>query len=113
MTYDELTPEQKAILGAFERNFRGWVNSHISRGIVEARALEAAAASTGGASAILALLDAGQVVPNSSGIAGAHSLTKEELEAFIVAGLGDFLTTYDTVAVRRLAAKIAGPTAGL
>ena len=113
VTFDELSPEDKAILSAFVRNFRGWVNSHISRSIIEARALQAAASVTGGASAILATLDAGQVVADGAGIAGAHKLTKEEVEAFIAAGLDDFLLTYDTLAVRRLAAKIAGPTAGL
>lgn len=113
VTFDELTPEQKNILTAFVRNFRGWVNSHIGRALVEARALDAAYDATNGAAAILATLNPGEKVVDGSGIAGVHVLTKEEIEAFATAGLQDFLTAYDTEAVRRLVAKIAGPTAGL
>ncbi len=112
-TYNNLSQEDKDILGALERNFRGWINNNISRGTIQARALKAALDASGGAGDILDGLNNGQVVPNSSGIAGAQNLTKEEWLILRTTGLNDFLTTYDTVAVRQIAAKAAGPTAGI
>jgi hypothetical protein len=111
--YDDLTQDQKDILAAWERNLRGWINNNISRGIIEARALKASLDAAGGAGDILDSLDAGEIVPNSGGIAGAHDLTKEEWATLRSAGLNTFLTSYDTTNVRALAAKAAGPTAGL
>ena len=111
-TYDSLTQDQKDQLAALERNTRGWLNG-LARLLVEARALDAAWAASNGGDAIVAGLDVGAVVPNSSGIAGAQNLTKEEWVQMRTAGLGDFLTAYDTDAVRRVIAKAAGPTAGI
>ena len=111
--YVDLSQSDKDLLAAWERNDRGWLNGLISRGIVEARALKASLDASGGAGDILDSLDAGEVVPNSSGIAGAQPLTKEEWLTLRNTGLADYLTTYDTVAVRELLAKAAGPTAGL
>jgi len=112
-TYAALSQADKDILEPWERNFRGWVNGHISRGVVEARALKASLDAGGGAGDILDSLNAGEVVPNSGGLAGAHDITKEEWATLRNAGLNAFLTSYDTAAVRALAAKAAGPTAGL
>ena len=112
-TYASLPQGDKDILAAWERNLRGWINNNISRGIIEARALKASLDAGGGAGAILDGLNAGQVVPNSGGIAGAQDLTKEEWLTLRTAGLNAFLTNYDTLTVRELAAKAAGPTAGL
>ncbi len=113
MTYDDLTQNQKDILAAWERNTRAWVNITISKGIVEARALKASMDASNGAGDILDSLDANEIVPNSSGIAGAQDLTKEEWAILRTAGLNVFLSSYDNQAVRELAAKAAGPTAGL
>ncbi len=110
--YVDLSQDDKDNLAAWERNDRGWLNGIISRGIVEARALKASLDAGGGAGDILDSLDAGEVVPNSSGIAGAQDLTKEEWVT-LRAALNDFITTYDTVAIRELLAKASGPTAGL
>lgn len=110
--YSELTPEDQAVLAAWERNMRGWLNS-LATLLSQARALDASLEASGGAGAILDSLTAGEVVPNSSGIAGAHNLTKEEWAQMRQAGLQDFLLAYDTDAVRRVLAKAAGPTAGL
>ena len=112
-TYNNLSQDDKDILAAWERNLRGWINGIVSRGTVEARALKASLDASGGAGDILDSLDAGEVVPNSGGIAGAQNLTKEEWLVLRNTGLNDFLTTYDTVGVRQVAAKAAGPTAGL
>ncbi len=112
-TYANLSQSDKDILGAWERNLRGWINNNISRGIIEARALKASMDASGGAGEILDGLNAGQVVPNSSGIAGAQDMTKEEWATLRSTGLSGFLTTYDTDQVRALAAKAAGPLAGV
>jgi len=110
--YVDLSQSDKDILAAWERNDRGWLNGIISRGIVEARALKASLDASGGAGDILDSLDAGEIVPNSSGIAGAQDLTKEEWEILRTA-LNDFLILYDKIAVRELLAKASGPLAGL
>ena len=110
--YNDLSQADKDILAAWERNLRGWINNNISRGIIEARALKSSLDASGGAGDILDSLDAAEIVPNSSGIAGAQNLTKEEWATLRAAGLNTFLTSYDTLTVRALAAKAAGPTAG-
>jgi len=107
-TYDSLTQPEKDLIAVWERNFRGWINGIISKGIVQGRALDAAYDASDGPGTILATLDAGEVIPNSSGIAGAQDLDTAEL-ATLVAGFNAFLTTYDTLAVRQNAAKAAGP----
>jgi hypothetical protein len=111
-TYDSLTPDEKELLAVWERNTRGWLNS-LAALLAQARALDAALNATNGPAAILDSLDPGEVVPNSGAIAGAQNLTKEEWATMRTAGLQDFLTAYDTNAVRRVIAKAAGPTAGL
>ncbi len=111
--YVDLSKGDKGILEAWDRNMRGWINQIISRGIVEARALQASLDASGGAGDILDGLDAGQIVPNTGGLAGAHDLTKEQWMTLRTTGLNGFLTTYDTTVVRELAAKAAGPTTGL
>ena len=111
-TYASLSQASKDILAAWERNFRGWINNNISRGIIQARALKASLDAGGGAGDILDSLNAGEIVPNSGGIAGAQNLTKAEWTTLRTA-LNTFLTTYDTVGTRALAAKAAGPLAGV
>ena len=111
-SYDSLTQEQKDVLGAFERNMRGWFNT-IARSLHEARSLQAAANASGGPREIVVSLLSNDVeVPNSSGIAGAQNLTKQELAA-LVALMDGFVTDFDTDTVRQNIAKAAGPTAGL
>ena len=111
-TYDSLTAEQKELVAVWERNMRGWLNS-LAALIASGRALDAALEASNGPGALLDSLDLTEVVPNSSGIAGAQNLTKAEWDTMRNAGLQDFLTAYDTDAVRRVLAKAAGPTAGL
>lgn len=110
-TYDSLSQADKDILAAWERNTRGWFNT-AARLLQEARALQAALDATGGPREIITSLDNGEDVPNSSGIAGAHPLTKQEWSA-LVAVFDGYITDTDTAAVRQLFAKAAGPTAGL
>jgi len=112
VTYASLSQVDKDLLAAWEAQTRAWVNG-LSRLIVEARALKASLDASGGAGDILDSLDAGEVVPNSGGLRGAQALTKEEWATLRTAGLADYLTKYDTTVVREIAAKAAGPTAGL
>ena len=110
-TYAELTAEQKSILAAWERNLRGWTNT-AARLLAEARALQAAADASNGPRDIVTSLDAAEEIPNSSGIAGAHDLTRAEMAAIFTI-LDNYITAHDTDAVRRNFAKASGPTAGL
>jgi hypothetical protein len=109
--YVDLTAEEKSIIGAWERNARGGFNS-IARLVNEFRALQAALDASNGPRDIITGLDAGEEIPNTSGLAGAHDMTKAEWSS-LVALLDGFLTTYDTAANRQLYAKASGPTAGL
>jgi hypothetical protein len=111
-TYDSLTAEQKGIVEAFERNFRGWINT-LATGIIQARALDASFDAGGGAGDIIATLDPGERIPNTSGIAGAQTLQTDTDWAALITGLQAYLTTYDTEATRQRIAQAAGPTAGL
>jgi len=111
-TYVSLTAEQKGIVEAHERNFRGWFNE-LARLIVSARALDASYNAGGGSGSILATLDPGEDVPNTGGIAGAQVLDFDTDFTTLVNGQSSFLTTYDTVGIRQAIAKAAGPTAGL
>jgi hypothetical protein len=104
MAYADLTVEQKQQLQAFVQLLRPWsgeqarVNNH---GDVVNTAYNA------GASAILDLLDAADLVPNESGLAGAISLTKAELVS-ITSHVQNVLTNYNTSAHRQLWSKAAG-----
>ena len=76
--YDSLTAEQKSILQAFTNFVRGWAGE-------QARANNHAEAANNDynaqVSAIISSLDGGEVIPLTTGLAGAASLTKEDLIA--------------------------------
>ena len=105
------TPEQELIALPFERNMRGWVND-LARLLVAGRALQASNEATGGMGDIVPTLDPGDVIPNSSGLAGAQPLTQTDWNA-LIAGLANFITTYDTLGTRQRIAQAAGPLAGV
>jgi len=109
--YVDLTQDEKTRTEAWDRDLRGWINS-LATLLVQARALKAAADASGGPKEILATLDAGEIIPNTGGIAGAQNLTKEEIETLRSAGLDDLVTKYDVEIIRQFFAKAAGPTAG-
>lgn len=111
-TYDSLTDDQKQILAAWERNMRAWINGIIAKGVSQGRVLDAAHDASDGAGDILALLDPGEIVPNSSGIAGSQDLDTTEWTT-LIAGFKQFLLDYDTDSVLQQASKAAGPVAGL
>ncbi len=111
-TYNNLSQGDKDILGAWERNVRGWAND-VARVANSARALKASMDVPGGAGDILDGLSNGQVVPNSGGIAGAQDMSKEDWATMRANFLNTFLTNHDTTATRILTAKASGPVAGL
>ena len=102
--YDGLTREQKGLLQAFLNNVRAWsgeqarVNNH-------GEAINTDY--TAQVSAIIASLDAGEIIPNSSGLAGAASIVKEDLMS-VVAHIQGVLTTYNTPEHREAWVKMAG-----
>jgi len=111
-TYASLSEEDKALVGAFERDFRGWFND-LARGIIAARALEAHYIAGGGPGSIIATLDTGEFIPNTGGLNGAQALEQDTDFAALISGMSTFLTTYDTIATRQRIAQAVGPTAGL
>lgn len=111
-TYASLSDEDKNIVGAWERNLRGWAND-LARLLVAARVLQASYNASGGAQSIINTLDTGESIPNTSGIDGALSLINDTDWAALITGLNAFVSTYDTAATRQRIAQAAGPTAGL
>jgi len=59
------------------------------------------------AAAIVASLDAGALVPNETGLAGAQPLAKEDIQA-LAADLQNLLAAYATPAKQALQAKACG-----
>jgi hypothetical protein len=104
MAYADLTAEQKATLQSFVQLIRSWsgeqarVNNHGD------------AANTVynyGASEILALLGNDDVIPNTSGLDGAQSLTKAHVVS-ITSHVQGILAAYNTSAHRGLWSQAAG-----
>lgn len=111
VTYDSLTAEQKSILSAWESNTRAWFNGD-AKLLHQAISLQSALNASNGPRDIITSLDAAEEVPNSSGLAGAHDLTKQEWSD-LVDVLDAFILATNTTAIKELMAKAAGPTAGL
>jgi len=108
-TYASLTDAEKTLVQAWNRDFRGWVNS-LATLLIQGRVVDDHYDAVAGP--IIATLDPGEVIPNTGGLAGAADMDTAET-ATLVGGINSFRTTYDTTAVRALMAKAAGPTAGL
>ena len=105
MAYADLTAEQKA-------NLQDWLTSLLRPWAGEQARVNnhGDVANTGYnamASAILAELAGSDEIPNESGLAGAASLTKDEVVS-IVSHVQNILTNYNTTAHRQLWAKAAG-----
>jgi len=103
-TYASLTTEQKAILQSFLNNTRAWcgeqarTNNHGETQDTDYNAQ---------ASAIIASLDAAEVIPNTSGLDGAASIVKEDLIS-VVSHIQGIQTSYNTSGHRTLWDKMAG-----
>src|SRR5512138_759348 len=104
MAYNDLTAEQKAVLGEYTRMLRAWAGEQ-ARTNNHAEALNDDYAQV---QAILDLLATSDVIADDSGLAGAASLTKAEVVSLTATYQG-VLTNYNTAGQRQLWAKAAGP----
>jgi len=109
-TYESLTPEQKAIATETQKQIRA-LHGQLARTLNQARSLQAAIDASGGLRDIVLSLDPTEVIPNTSGLAGSHDLSRGELSQ-LVGILDAFITTHDVDATRQLFAKAAGVNAG-
>lgn len=110
-TYASLTTEQKNILQDMVNLCRAWageqarVNNHADAINTTYNAQVVT---------ILSSLDAGEVVPNTSGLRGAASLTKEEVTTLVshiqnmLTGMGTHTSGFNTKTLRQVWAKAAG-----
>ena len=104
MAWKDLTAGQRSVLSEYVRLVRAWcgeqarVNNH-------AEALNDGYAQV---QAILDLLQAGDVIDDGSGLAGAGPLTKGEVVS-LTATLQGLLAAYNSAGQRQLWAKAAGP----
>ena len=105
-TYDSLTQEQKNILGALTTQTRAFAGKLARDNTVAEVLVDDWNAQV---SAIVATLDAGEIIPNLSGLNGAAAITKEELTTLLGTSITNLLATYNTTAARELYVKLAGP----
>jgi hypothetical protein len=103
-TYDSLSVEQKTLVQNFMAMLRSWAGE-------QARTNNHGDATNTGylaeAEDIIALLDAGAIIPNESGLDGAAGLSKEDVLA-IVQHFQFILANYNTSALRQIWARAAG-----
>lgn len=109
--YADLTAEEKAITKETTNQLRALMGE-MARLIVTSKTIQYAVDAPGGLREIVTALDNTESVPNESGLAGAHSLTRAELAA-VVALLDLYITTFDTTPNRELMAQARGVLAGL
>jgi len=103
-TYETLSAEDQATLAEATKHLRA-VSGQTAKQLTAASVVSSMF--TVGADAVLAQLDPGAVVPNTSGLGGAQPLTKEEIEALVASARGA-LTLLDTQAQRDARVKAAG-----
>lgn len=107
MLYDDLTTEEKNLVSEHTKQLRAFAGDTTSC-LQKGQVLEDLFASA--TNAIIATLDAGALIPNTSNLAGAQSLTKEELQA-MVTDVSAALTDFNTQTKRELRAKASGSRA--
>jgi len=105
-TYASLTAEQKDILGELTTQLRAFAGEFAKMNTKAAVLVDDWNAQV---SVIVASLDTGEVIPNVSGLAGAASVTKEEVTALAATQLANLLAAYNTDSARELYVKLAGP----
>lgn len=110
-TYESLSPSQKALLNDMVTLSRSWAGEQ-ARTNNHGEAINTTYNAS--VSAILASLDAGEVVPNQSGLAGAADLTKEEVIT-LISHMQNILTDmrthtsgFNTPALRQVWVRAAG-----
>ena len=105
-TYNSLTQRQKEILGALTAQVRAFAGEFARTNIKAEVLVDDWNAQV---SAIVSTLNAGETIPNISGLRGAADTTKEELTNLLSTSLPNLLSTYNTTAARELYVKLAGP----
>jgi hypothetical protein len=110
-TYASLTTEEKNILQNMTNMLRGWAGE-------QARTNNHAEVINDDYNAqvvtLLTSLDAGEVIPNTSGLAGAASLTKEEVTTLvshvqnILTDMSTHTSGFNTTTLRQAWTKAAG-----
>lgn len=107
MTYDELSAEQKSVLQTFTNDLRA-LSGETQRLFNKYVALQAR--KIGQIDAIMTALDTNEIIPNTSGLAGAEGLPAD---ADMIAIYGDFeniLTNHNVVAKQQRRARACGNT---
>lgn len=107
MTYAALSVEQKAILQTFCNDVRA-ESSVCQKAFSRWVALQARR--VGQIDAILAVLDAGEIIPNTSGLAGAQGLPATADMMSIVSDLDNMVTTHNVAAKQQRRARACGNT---
>jgi hypothetical protein len=103
-----LNAQQQAALSDWSKNMRA-CESQLSKLITTMAALNATYNAVGGASALLALIQATDVVDDGNGLSGSLPMTKQNL-IDRVADIQTLLTTYNTTTYKSLWAQACGST---
>ena len=105
-TYASLTTEKKNILAALTTQLRVFAGEFARTNTRAQVLIDDWMAQV---SEIVSTLDAGEVIPNKSGLSGAASTTKEELTQLLGVSLPNFTSTYNSTTSRELYVKLAAP----
>jgi hypothetical protein len=110
-TYASLTQGEKDLLAAFTNSLRAWTGE-------QARTNNHADASNtswiASVSTLVGSLDASEVIPNTSGLAGAEDLTKEEVTTLVshqqnmMTNMSTHTSGFNTTTLRQAWSKACG-----
>lgn len=109
MKYSDLTAPQKDLIQSFMDSFRP-VMGEFARTLSKMTAVVDFYA--GGTSVLIDGLDAAEPILTVTGLAGAQTLAKEDIQTFMSV-LGVLLNAYDQAATRSTYIKIAGINASM
>lgn len=105
MVWNELTAEQQKAISLWMNQLFRPATGEWARLLAELEIIKVAYQAT--AQEALALLDATAEIPNTSGLAGAVSVTKEDLMALLIE-FNSLLMAHNTEQDRELYVKLAG-----
>ena len=109
-TYNDLTQDDKDKFDYFSNNMRA-LSGEFAQSIQKVQAIKDYY-DANDLSTIIGTIDAAELLPNKTGLAGAVDMTKTDFMS-LVANLGTILTTYDTQALRLARVQAAGINASL
>lgn len=104
MKYAALTPAQQTLVQSFMDSFRP-IMGEFARNLSKQTTLIDVYAS--GVSALIDGLDASEPIQTTTGLSGAQTLLREDVQTFMQV-LGVLTATYDTAPTRSTFVKIAG-----